>query len=144
MGNCAVISINGKEDEKLGVYLHWNGGRDSVKSFLHYCKLKEFRPPEQDNYGWARLCQIIGNYFGGSMSIGIDIYSKLDRDNGDNGTYIIKKWEIINRFHYNGEEQNGHDLLNMLLEIDSHQPVGEQIGEEKIRDYVNSLNNLNK
>ena len=55
MGNRAVIATR---EKKIGVYLHWNGGRDSVEGFLTYCKLKGYRCPEKDNYGWARLCQV--------------------------------------------------------------------------------------
>lgn len=69
MGNRAVITTSQSKDVQtsidIGVYLHWNGGRDSVEAFLSYCKLRGFRPPERDCYGWARLCQVIGNFFGG-------------------------------------------------------------------------------
>jgi hypothetical protein len=35
MGNRAVITT---EQKRIGVYLHWNGGLDSVEGFLTYCK----------------------------------------------------------------------------------------------------------
>lgn len=83
MGNRAVITTR-KDLKDIGVYLHWNGGRDSVEGFLTYCKIKGFRPPEHDNYGWAYLCMTIGNFFGGEgFSLGIDVASKLDCDNWD-------------------------------------------------------------
>ena len=94
MGDRAVITT---EDKQLGVYVHWNGGRNSIEGFLLYCKLKGYRAPENDCYGWARLCQVIGNFFGGEYSVGIDRYDKLDTDNGDTGTYIIKDWQIIGK-----------------------------------------------
>ena len=63
MGNRAVITASLSNDPQtsndIGIYLHWNGGRDSVEAFLEYCKRRGFRPPDQDNYGWARLCQVI-------------------------------------------------------------------------------------
>lgn len=65
MGNRAVITT---EDKKLGIYLHWNGGRDSVEAFLRYCDLRGFRPPNSDEYGWARLCQVIANFMGAGAS----------------------------------------------------------------------------
>lgn len=120
MGNRAVITTRAKE---IGVYLHWNGGRDSVEAFLEYCKLKGYRPPEEDDYGWARLCQVIGNFFGGTTSVGIDLYDNLDTDNGDNGVYVIEDWEIVDRlFFKNGKEQNEHQLSEMLAEIDYNMP----------------------
>ena len=122
MGNRAVITT---KEKKLGVYLHWNGGRDSVEGFLKYCKDKGHRPPEKDCYGWARLCQVIGNFFGGTCSVGIDILDNLDRNNGDNGVYIIENWEIVGREFFTGHEQQEYPLDEILKEIDETQPKEE-------------------
>lgn len=105
MGNRAVITT---EDKDLGIYVHWNGGRASVQAFLDVCKEMNFRPPEQDNYGWARLCEVIGIFMGrNGLSVGIDRYDRLDTNNGDNGVYIIKDWQIIDReFAPSREEEN--------------------------------------
>lgn len=82
MGNRAVITTRDNfRSNGVGVYLHWNGGRDSVEAFLKYMKLRRFRTPDSDSYGWARLCQVIGNYFGGTLSIGVDRVDYLDMDN---------------------------------------------------------------
>lgn len=130
MGNRAVItSKENFENNGIGIYLHWNGGYDSVSAFLKYCKLKGYRSPTSDNYGWARLCQVIGNYFGGSTSVGIDVVNNLDCDNWDNGVYIIKGWEIVDRKYFDGDEQMEYSLAEMLLEIDEAMPKKEQIGE---------------
>lgn len=130
MGNRAVITTKENfENNGVGVYLHWNGGYDSVNAFLKYCEIKGYRTPDTDNYGWARLCQVIGNFFGGSTSIGIDTVDKLDCDNYDNGVYIIKGWEIVDRKYNRYAEQMEYDLEEMLLEIDNHMPEAEQIGE---------------
>ena len=135
MGNRAVITTRNKD---LGVYLHWNGGRDSVEAFLLYCKLKKYRAPENDCYGWARLCQVIGNYFGGELSLGIDRYDRLDADNGDNGVYIIENWEIVHREFYEGEEQDTYTLYDMLKDINASQPEAEQFSEQVLLDAVGS------
>ena len=125
MGNRAVITTN---DKKMGVYLHWNGGRDSVEAFLKYCELQGYRAPSSDCYGWARLCQVIGNFFGGSLSVGIDTYDRLDTDNGDNGVYIIEGWQIVGREFNRYGEQDYYDLTEMLLSIDSCMPEKERLG----------------
>ena len=135
MGNRAVITtskagFDPANSEATGAYLHWNGGRDSVEAFLAYCKLKGFRSPEKDNYGWARLCQVIGNYFGGGLSIGIGPCCTLDCNNYDNGTYIIEDWEIVGRVYFEGREQNEYNLNEMLMDIDVTQPVSQQLGED--------------
>ena len=141
MGNRAVITAskakNVAESNDIGVYLHWNGGRDSVEAFLKYCELKGYRSPDTDCYGWARLCQVIGNFFGGELSIGIDRCCCLDCDNRDNGVYIIKGWEIVGREYFEGEEQRYHDLLEMLEEIDDKQPEGERLRHEVLECAVN-------
>lgn len=130
MGNRAVITTKENfENNGVGIYLHWNGGYDSVSAFLKYCELKGYRSPSEDNYGWARLCQVIGNFFGGSTSVGIDVVSNLDCNNYDNGVYIIKDWEIVDRKHFDGCEQMEYKLEEMLLEIDECMPEKEQIGE---------------
>ena len=130
MGNRAVITT---EEKKIGVYLHWNGGYDSVNAFLTYCKLRDFREPEDDNYGWARLCQIVSNYFGGDLSIGIDTLDCLDCKNGDNGVYIIKNWEIVGREFAPRFEQNEYDLVKMVIEIDEEQPEKSRLGADYIK-----------
>ncbi|GBR74699.1 hypothetical protein NO1_1829 [Candidatus Termititenax aidoneus] len=115
MGNRAVITT---EEKRIGVYLHWNGGRDSVEAFLQYCKDQQFRPPEEDCYGWARLCQVICNWSGNDgLGIGIDEYERLDTANGDNGVYIIRNWEIVGREHFSGKEQNTYDLKEFVKDI---------------------------
>ena len=133
MGNRAVIttskSLDVARSTDIGVYLHWNGGRDSVEAFLKYCKLKGYRSPETDCYGWARFCQVIGNFFAGGLSLGIDKCCNLDCDNYDNWTYIIENWEIVDRKYFEGHEQSEHDINEMLKEIDGSQPKSEQLGD---------------
>lgn len=120
MGNRAVITT---KEKSIGVYLHWNGGRDSVQAFLLYCKLCGFRTPSSDCYGWARLVQVIANYFGSNgLSIGIDKVEYLDCNNYDNGVYIIDGWEIVAREFFDGREQQQYELWEMLEDIDKSQP----------------------
>lgn len=130
MGNRAVICTREDyENDGVGVYLHWNGGRDSVEPFLRYCELKGYRTPDEDCYGYARLIQVIGNFFGGALSLGVDRVSRLDCDNGDNGVYIIEGWKIVGRENFDWEEQTDHDFNEMLQAIDKAQPVKEQLGK---------------
>lgn len=130
MGNRAVITTKANfENNGIGIYLHWNGGYDSVSAFLKYCELKGYRTPDNDCYGFARLCQVIGNYFGGGLSLGIDTVDKLDCDNYDNGVYIIEGWKIVDRKYNNYAEQMKYDMETMLNDIDDAMPEGERIGE---------------
>ena len=132
MGNRAVITTKENwRNDGVGIYLHWNGGRDSVEAFLKYCDLKGYRSPSNDCYGWARLCQVIGNFFGGNTSVGIDTLWHLDCDNYDNGVYIIDGWEIVDRAYFTGNEQNDYDLNEMLETIDKAMPE-----QERITDFL--------
>ena len=128
MGNRAVITTKENMDNNgIGIYLHWNGGRDSVRAFLKYCELKGYRGPSEDNYGWARLCQVIGNFFGGTGSLGIDTVNHLDCNNFDNGVYLIEGWEIVGRMYFDGEEQDYYELIKMLRSINDCMPESERI-----------------
>lgn len=134
MGNRAVIATR---DKDIGIYLHWNGGRDSVNAFLAYCSMKGYRPPEHDDYGWARLCQVICNYFAGGLSIGIDRYERLDTDNYDNGVYIIEDWNVVGRLFCRYEpEQNSYDFREFVIEINNCMPTREQIPYDEVLKWL--------
>lgn len=140
MGNRAVITT---KDKDLALYLHWNGGRDTVEPLLKYCEMQGYRPPSSDSYGWARIAQVMGNFFGGSNSVGIDRFSRLG-DQGDNGVYIIDGWDIVERItvkyddewnvcgwkHYESEaEQDDYDFKEMLHAFDNSMPEDLRLGE---------------
>lgn len=134
MGNRAVITTPKKD---IGVYLHCNGSRNNIESFLAYCDMKGYRPPEIDEYGWARLCQVIGNTIGGTLSVGIGRYENQDKDNGDNGVYVIKDWDIVDREYYPYNEEHEDDILGALEYINLSMPANEQVTAEQLIDYSN-------
>lgn len=154
MGNRAIIKGVGTN---IGVYVHWNGGYDSVLAFTQYCKLKGYRSPESDPaYGTARLAQVIGNYFGGSCSVGVEnmrgaagLTPEFVKELYlDNGVYEIENWEIVK--HWNpdvvkpeNESHEGYDLTEMLCVIDECQPVKEQLSKEFITADLVDLKTLN-
>lgn len=143
MGNRAIITTqNDFDNNGIGVYIHWNGGYDSVSAFLKYCELRGFRPPEEDDYGWARLCQIIGNYFGGDLSIGINTLNMLPLRNCDNGVYIIEKWKIIGRrYTYGKSEQMNYNLCDMVCAINKAQPIKDRLDKRMIKRILKGENN---
>lgn len=127
MGNSAVITT---KEHEIGVYLHWNGGRDTVAPLLRYRELQGYRPPSADCYGWARICQVMGNFFGGGLSLGIDRFVRLS-DPGDNGIYVIDDWGIVGRegLYDSFTEQDEYDFDEMLRAFDDAMPENEQLGE---------------
>jgi len=126
MGNRAVIAFQSADLDKVrpdtvGIYLHWNGGPESVEAFLDAAKELGVRT---DDYGIARLCQIIGNWFGGTLSIGIGTCRTMDTDNGDNGTYVVDLenhgWKVARRIHgsnYGYVEGHYDGILAEVLEV---------------------------
>ena len=122
MGNRAVITIkenNVPQEDWQSLYLHWNGGRDSVAPLLHVAKLYGVRCQGDPSYAIARLSQLIGNTLGGTLSLGVGTYKQLDTDNADNGVYVVKDWEIVDREYHHGLEQQEYDFNEMVSEIRS-------------------------
>jgi hypothetical protein len=112
MGNRAVIQMQGQD---VGLYLHWNGGLDTVQPLLDVAKEYGLRG---DNYGIARLAQIAGNYLGGTLGIGVSTIDRIHRDNFDNGTYVIdSQFNIVERLFTRGPEQQNHDYDEMKQDI---------------------------
>ena len=129
------------------MYLHWNGGRDSVEPFLAYAKAKGVRGPVSDNsYAMARLAQIIGNFFGGTLSLGTLVYDPQkdpdynDINPGDNGVYVVDdEFNIVSRNHCYGEQRE-YDFAEMLAEINSAQPKREQLTDEQLKQVIDNHN----
>jgi hypothetical protein len=123
MGNRCLIAFKEKESKKKKeevpcIYLHWNGGRDSVEAFLDASKRLGVRTNDQF-YGMARMTQIISNYLGGTLSIGISNVGDWDLGFLDNGVYWVDGLEIYDRTDtYDGfEEQKEYDHEEMVKEI---------------------------
>ena len=128
MGNRAVITFADKKEiekyvkdpsrpmhlegfvaenkDRTGVYLHWNGGYDSVKPFCMACRKLGFRGPAGDSYGIACFVQLARNFFGlDGLSVGVNNIGRLDCDNYDNGVFVVDdEWEIIGREFEHGEQ----------------------------------------
>ena len=132
MSNSGIVQF--KNNNEYGVYLHWNGGRDSIEAFLKYCKLKGY-----SNNDICRFIQVVSNYFGGGNTIYLEPINKV---NADNGIYIVDNWEIIGRKKYDYNEQNEYDINNMLLEIDRAQPKELQLGEKFLYSEIVQTSSL--
>ncbi len=107
MGNRAtVIFTDGKNAYSPAVYLHWNGGPESVYGFLAELERRQVRA-DQD-YEAARFVQLVGEFFDqdkqGSLSLGISNGPKpvgpagllkalahVQTDHGDNGFYLVNR-----------------------------------------------------
>ena len=120
----AFVNKKGECDVNSGgIYLHWNGGRDSVQGFLQTARDYGIR---SGSYGLARLTQIICNSFPGTLSVGVGIVKKLDCDNWDNGVYWVdKEFNIVGREHIEKygltpgtfKEQRVYKLADFVKEV---------------------------
>ena len=119
MGNRAVITASTHTTiGGVGIYVHWNGGPESVAAFLDVARARGYRDPSEDeSYAMARLCGLICEFFGGTDSVGIGPLDSLDCDNFDNGVYVIGKgWKVVNRWGKGSEampttkQMNAHQL----------------------------------
>ena len=140
MGNRAVITTKENfENNGVGIYVHYCGDLESIEAFLTYCKIIGARQPENDDYGWATLSRVIGNYFGDTTGIGINVVNQLDTSNSDNGTYIIKDWQVVNRYYSEGLKSNitYEELIDKLLDVDSCQP--KPLGLTELKKRYNEL-----
>ena len=121
MGNRAVITIKEKDvpqEDWNSLYLHWNGGRDSVEPFLHVAMLYGIRCNNDSSYAIARLSQLIGNTLKGTLSLGVGSYKCLDTTS-DNGVYVVEDWEIVDRLNHDGYEQSEYNFDEFVAEIRS-------------------------
>ena len=133
MGNRAILAFEDagvRNHDSVGIYLHWNGGRDSVEGFLLAAKCYGLR---SGDYGIARLTQIIGNFIGGTLSLGVGVVGRMD--NSDNGIY----W-ISDHFEITGREIVGTaEDLEAILAPDGEQsmyPLSDMVDEVRQKnDY---------
>ena len=133
MGNRAVITKD-RDLNGIGVYLHWNGGRDSVEAFLAYCDLKRYRGNDSE-YWAAMLVNVCTNFFASGLSCGVGVAKNLDCDNYDNGVYFIDdEWRIVGRKFEHVEEYR-YDLEEMIKEIDKRQPEEMRLTESEWKRF---------
>lgn len=112
MGNRAVIAF--KSEPTIGLYVHWNGGVESVLAFLEATKRRAGEESADAGRAMARLTETVSRYFTDGMSVYVGPVAQLDTDNGDNGTYWIgDRWNIVKR--ENVSEQNAVKRLVMDL-----------------------------
>lgn len=104
MGNRAVISFKHSQSAPA-IYIHWNGGPESIEAFLEVCRRRGYRTPGSDTpYAFARLVGVLHEFFNGDSSVAVGLVRELDADNGDNGWYILgDTWHVKKRVYADTE-----------------------------------------
>lgn len=105
MGNRATVIFTDQLGQNISpvVYLHWNGGPESIYGFLD--ELDRRRVRTDVDYTAARFIHVVGDYFdgeggAGSLSLGvaagpqqIDAETVAAFNPGDNGVYVVTRRE---------------------------------------------------
>lgn len=108
MGNRATITLAPFKKTNPAIYVHWNGGRDSIEAFCEAAKLLKYRTPESDpDYALARMIGMICIYFDptADTSIGVGKCGDLLSAGDDNGCYVLGgNWEIVERRDAEGKK----------------------------------------
>ena len=137
MGNRAtVIFTDGKKKIGAAVYLHWNGGAESIYAFLNEMERRHIRADQE--YETARFIHIVGEFFDQESLTGLSLgvvngpkainekeLAKVRTDHGDNGFYIINRTgdkPVMRRFvhHYEHlEEMTEQQVINERLEAET-------------------------
>lgn len=135
MGNRAVIAFVGNTNPlSQCIYLHWNGGRASVEAFLGAAKALNIRRPDPrwgqvaKDVAIEQLANLIGPWFFGNdpgLTVYIESYARADKDNGDNGLYLIDNDLNIVRRDYcrGGEEIDSAKTAGIIQHIVERAPV---------------------
>ena len=91
MGNRAIITLEDHQgvQHPVALYVHWNGGLESVYAFIQYT-WETFPRAHADLFTFhARLCQVLGNFFCDGLSLYGHPLDKADTwaEGCDNGRF---------------------------------------------------------
>lgn len=130
MGNRAVITFS-TANNAPSIYLHWNGGRASVEGFLTAARqlgLRHAPTPQAQADALDNIAEMLARYFF-RCNVGMNVYrlhfAGADRDNGDNGTYVLDQdLQIFARLHHKrGEEINREKTAAIIEQITATAPI---------------------
>ena len=142
MSNSCVITVPDyrKNHSIPGIYIHSRGDYAFVECFCEYCKMQDFRSPDEDNIGLARLTQVLANYFSEGLTVSVCESGSFMTDHG---VYMIKDWKIHDWVHdgWYGENEkpvsfDEKSKIIFLQEINEKQPLWMMLTDEYIEEWV--------
>ena len=148
MGNRAIVIFHDPQNGDISpaVYLHWNGGPESVYAFLAEMQRRDVR--RDASYAPARFTQVVGDYFDDEyftgLSLGIRNGPKSITPRAlapyveDNGVYVVeyghtpdhKPLQTMRRFFSGGAEASAEKVA---------EEYAKAIGTEKYADIQATL-----
>lgn len=119
MGNRALITLEPltKENKVIGIYVHWNGGIESVQAIADVCKERGFHAPDDNlTYALARFIGVWHEFFGvtDGLSLGVMMVDWQNVKDSwlDNGVYTIgKDWKVIEHYTIDPDTDKKIELL---------------------------------
>lgn len=122
MGNRAVITFN-TANNAPAIYLHWNGGRASVQGFIDAARalgLRHAPTAAAQTKALDQLAELMARYFF-RCNVGMTVYrmhyAGTDRDNGDNGVYLLNRdLSIIERLYKAGPDETNPAKTAAIVE----------------------------
>lgn len=153
MGNRAMVVFTNKDNSRFSpaVYLHWNGGPESVYPFLNELDRREVRADQE--YEAARFVAIVSEFFDqncySGLSLGVrngptSIHELGMLNQGDNGVYLVCRGEgksKVRRFmmHYS-PKANGQS--HQEWKEFSQEKVEEERREAEAHKYNNPIDGI--
>lgn len=133
MGNRAAVVFTDKSHKEISpaIYLHWNGGPESIYAFLDELTRRKCRHDVQ--YAAARFTHIVCDFFdadeAGSTSIGLmpaptaiteEVLAELAGAADDNGVFIVfpdKSWGLtVRRFTFDYKTETAKEMSKPQVE----------------------------
>lgn len=133
MGNRAVIIFTNPDATEFSpaVYLHWNGGPESIYQFLDELDRRKVRADQ--NYECARFVQIVGEFMDNekrsSLSLGVmngphHMRNVRGMSLGDHGVYLVARVEggktIMRRFQRDADEMSAERVAEEEIDARKH------------------------
>ena len=151
MGNRATVIFADKDWKNLScvVYLHWNGGPESIYCFLDEMDRREIRINDP-SYESARFVHIVGDFFDQDSITGLSLgiwngpksmdVADLGEFDSDNGLYVvmrmrnkkIKKYtREVRRFVMTYDKEGHHECMKEMTKADVKKEM------RRVRNYKN-------
>lgn len=124
MGNRAIITT-APEKGAPAIYLHWNGGRDSVEGFLMAANHMHLYSITDDRERMDAFGKLIAEHFFNSEYGKMNVYPHTMHswhdDAGDHGIYVIDSdFHIVGRLFAPRTEQNAYSSMDIFHAIMEH------------------------
>jgi hypothetical protein len=147
MGNRAMITLEDSHGapHPVALYLHWNGGLESVLAFMEYT-WQTYDRGRGDVYTFhTRLCQVLGNFFPDGTSLyghPLRMAAGYTEDNGrfhfrvgNDGLSLLARADEIpaaREHSYWTNPHTIHDSIRAAMPVRkaAHKPVGEAKGQQ--------------